>query len=193
LTEKAARRSSHSESWTFLVPIGNLVLTEAVGREFRVDRVTFVHRDRLPLVRERLHLGVRVSELKKRRRLKRFFEVAEAYAVVTESGSRRGVERRCLEMVREELNLLSLSQLGYSLRALMRPIVPEGEVVHSYVDYLTVRSRAAAQDSAPWDSFEITAQKSDVVLDERWKRFQNMLFFASLLKILRRETHVDAG
>ena len=192
MSEKAPRRASRNESWTFLIPIGNLVLTEAVGREFKVDRVTFVHRDRLPLVRERLRLGVRVSELKKRRRLKRFFEVAETYAVVTESGSRRDVERRCLEMVREELHLLSLSQLGYS-RALMKPIVPKGEVVHSYVDYLTVRSRAAAQDTAHWDSFHITAQKGDVVMDASWKRFQNKLFFANLLKILRRETQVDAG
>ena len=71
MSEKGAQRSSLSESWTFLVPIGNLVLTEAVGREFNVDRVTFVHRDRLPLVREKLGLGERVSELKKRRRLKR--------------------------------------------------------------------------------------------------------------------------
>src|SRR5215212_274181 len=128
LSEKGAQRSSRSESWTFLVPIGNLVLTEAVGREFKLDRVTFVHRDRLPHVRERLRLGVRVSELKKSPRLKRFFEVAEAYAVVTESGSRKDVgdiKRRCLKMVKDELHLLSLSQLGYSPRALMKPIVPE--------------------------------------------------------------------
>jgi hypothetical protein len=138
LSEKGAQRSSRSESWTFLVPIGNLVLTEAVGREFNVDRVTFVYRDRLPLVREKLGLGERVSELKKRRRLKRFFEVAEAYAVVRQSGTRKGVERRCLEIVREELHLLSLSQLGHSFRGQMRPVLPAGEEVHSYVDFLIV-------------------------------------------------------
>lgn len=192
MSEKTDRRSSGGESWTYLVPIGNLMLTEAVGREFKVDRVAVVHRDRLPLVRERLSLGVRVSELKKRRRLKRFFEVAEAYAVVTESGSRREVERRCLEILREELHLLSLSQLGYSLRALTRPIVPEGEAVRSYVNFLTVCSRAPAQDSAPRDGL-VPLQKRDMVMDAGWKRFQNELFFTNLLKILRRETKVEAG
>jgi hypothetical protein len=188
-----------AESWTVLVPIGNLVLAdEGVNREFRVDRVTFVHRDRLPFVRRRLRLGVPVSELKKlkkSRRFERFFEAAEAYAVVTHSGSRKEAERRCLEIVREELHLLSLSQLGYSpSRTLMKPLVPQGEVVHSYVDYLSVRSRAAKQDSAPLDGLKITAQKDDfLVIGAPWKHFQDTVFFTNLLKILRRETKVEAG
>jgi hypothetical protein len=188
-----------AESWTVLVPIGNLVLAdEGVNREFRVDRVTFVHRDRLPFVRRRLRLGVHVSELKKlkkSRRFERFFEAAEAYAVVTHSGSRKEAERRCLEIVREGLHLLSLSQLGYSpSRTLMKPLVPQGEVVHSYVDYLSVRSRAAKQDSAPLDGLKITAQKDDfLVIGAPWKHFQDTVFFTNLLKILRRETKVEAG
>src|SRR5215211_143297 len=55
--------------WTFVIPVDALYLTEAVGREFRIDRVTFIDRDKLPRVRrmkrERLGLGIPVSELKK--------------------------------------------------------------------------------------------------------------------------------
>ena len=111
--------------------------------------------------------------------------------MVRQSGTRKGIERRCLEIVREELHLLSLSQLGHSFRDQMRPVLPEGEDVHSYVDFLIVPSRAAAQDSAPWDSLKVTAQKGELVMDEFWNTFQNMGFFANLLKILRGETKVE--
>ena len=58
--------------------------------------------------------------------------------MVRQSGTRKGIERRCLEIVREELHLLSLSQLGHSFRDQMRPVLPEGKDVHSYVDFLIV-------------------------------------------------------
>jgi hypothetical protein len=47
--------------WTFVIRVDALYLTEAVGREFRIDRVTFIDRDKLARVRrkkrERLGLG----------------------------------------------------------------------------------------------------------------------------------------
>ncbi len=64
------------ERWTFVVPVEILVLTDAVSREFKVERVTFVHRARLPYVRKKLGLGVPVSELKKRQEGSSFFEDA---------------------------------------------------------------------------------------------------------------------
>jgi hypothetical protein len=61
------RHYSRRESWTFIVPVGNLSLTNAASREFRVEeRVTLVHKDRLPYVRKKHGLGMPVSELKKK-------------------------------------------------------------------------------------------------------------------------------
>ena len=59
---------SGRERWTVLVPVESLLLTDAVSREFKVERVTFVHRDRLPYVSKRHGLGVPVSDLEKRQR-----------------------------------------------------------------------------------------------------------------------------
>ena len=38
--------------WVLIVPVDQLYLTEAVDREFRVDRVRFVDKDKLPRVRK---------------------------------------------------------------------------------------------------------------------------------------------
>jgi hypothetical protein len=125
------RQMMADDSWTFVIPIDELYLTEAVGREFKVDRVTFIHRDKLPRVRkkkrERLGFGVPVSELKKHPLTKELLERAPTLALTRGSGTQEEeVERWCLDLVREELSLLTLSQLGYSNRRQMRPIVPAG-------------------------------------------------------------------
>ena len=91
--------------WVLIVPVDRLYLTEAVDREFRVDRVLFVHGDKLPYVRKRLGLGVRVSELKKHPWSKELFERWPAFAVVGGSGTQEEVEQQCLGLVREELAL----------------------------------------------------------------------------------------
>jgi hypothetical protein len=179
-------RNSRCENWTFIVPVANLVLTKAVGREFRMERVTFVHKNRLPYVRKNLGLGVPVSELKKRRSSS-FFEEAEAYAVVRASGTREEVESRCLKMVREELHLLSVSHLGYGRRGRIRSAVPKGEEIHSSVSLLSVRGR----DSTPLRRSTVTSPQNEMVLDWRWKRFQDQVLFTNLHKILQRQTQVE--
>ena len=103
-------------------------MTEDVDREFRIDRVTFVHRDKLPRVRRRLGLGTPVSEVKKTiSRRWNFFESGLAFAMVRESGGPEAVKHRCLRIIRDELSILTLSQLGYSRRRQMGPVVPAGE------------------------------------------------------------------
>jgi hypothetical protein len=177
------------EKWVFVVPVDALYLTDTVGKEFRVDRVRFVHRDKLPRVRRRLGFGMPVSELKKTTWVKEFFERAPALAVVRGSGTQEEVEQKCLELVREELSLLSLSQLGYSKRRQMGPIVPAGEVSHASVNYMVARSR----DMTGTLMARRTAPITQMRLDERWKNHQDHVFFTSLLKILRQETKVQAS
>ena len=180
---------SGRERWTFIVPVENLVLTDAVSREFKVERVTFVHRDRLPYVRKRHGLAVPVSELEKRQGGTSFFDQALAYAVVRQAGTRGEVERQCLEMVREELHLLSVSRQGYSRRGNGKPAVPKGEDVHSHASFLSVRGR----DGVPFRNFAATSPRNVMVLDGRWKRFQDRVLFTNLRKILWRKTKVESS
>ena len=50
-----------SERWTFIVPVDDLVLTKAVSREFKMERATFVHQDRLTYVRKRHGLAAAIE------------------------------------------------------------------------------------------------------------------------------------
>ncbi len=185
------KRATRRGSWTFIVPVGELYLTQAVGNEFRVDRVTLVHKDKLPRIRRRLGLAATVSELKRRRRwYRRFFEDKDAwaFAVVRQSGASEEVAQRSLMVVREELSILSLSQLGYHARNQMGPIVAPTELANSYVQYPAINSRDGSIVSN-W--FKRTAPRNQVVLDGRWKNYQDSVFFTGLLGILRGDTNVN--
>jgi hypothetical protein len=141
-------------------------------------------------VRKRLGLGIRVSELKKHPWSKELFERWPAFAVVGGSGTQEEVEQQCLGLVREELALLSLSQLGYSMRKQMGPVVPAGEVSHASMSYLLARSQDITGGRLKWQR---TAPLVQMALDGRWKTCQDDLFFTKLLKILRGETQVRGG
>jgi hypothetical protein len=177
------------ESWLLIVPVDELYLRDAVDREFRVDRVRFVDRDKLPRVRKRLGLGIRVSELKKTPWVKEFFERSPALAVVRGSGTQEEVEHQGLGLVREELTLLALSHLGYSKRKQMGPVVPAGEVSYASMNYLLARRR----DMSGSFKWRRTAPLAQMDLDGIWKNHQDYGFFTKLLKILRRETKVQGG
>jgi len=154
VSKKVRGKPSQRGNWVF--PVGGM-LTEAVGREYRVDRVTFVHKDKLPRVRKRLGLGATVPERKKIIRGWDFFESANAFAVVRHSGEQEEAERRGLEMVREELSILSVPHMGYSRRRHMGPIVAPGEVPNSYISYLPVGSRGSVREALSEDGVDRTS------------------------------------
>ena len=170
-------RDRVSEKWTFMVPMGNVVLHEDVGQEFKVDRVTFVQRDRLP------------PEVNKPSRLLDSFKLADTFAVVREPGTKDKVERRCLQLVREESSLLTLSQLGFAKRRQMRPIVPVSEVSIPF----SIPFRAVSSLGEFGKFFVTTPPVVALGLDGRWEHYQNHVFFTNLLQILRQETNVEAS
>jgi hypothetical protein len=178
-------------SWVFIVPVGELYLTETVGREFRVDRVTFVDRDRIPRVRTKLGLGATVGEIKSE--IKRtypywdFFDSAPAFAVMKQTGEPEKVQHHCLKIIREELSILALSKLGMS-RERMGPIALAGENTRSQITFLAHKARDRDLFGAPYLP---TAPSYQLVLHRRWKNYQDRFFFTKLLKILRRETKVE--
>jgi len=177
-----------SSSWTFMVPVGELLLMEAVAREFRIDRVTLVHRDKLPRVRKRLGLGATISEVKKTIPGWDFFDAGLAYAVMKQRGEPEEVQHQCLAVIREELSILALSQLGYSRRRQMSPIALAGENTHPYITFLAYNDRDRTRFGK---MFMMTTPSNQVVLDGRWKAFQDGVFFTKLLRILQGKTKVE--
>src|SRR5437762_6771983 len=88
--------------WIFIVPIGGLVLTKAVDQEFRIRRVLFVAKEKLPRIRQRLGIQTPISQIKISTSYKHFFEDADAFAVTRCKGTPATSKLECLNLVRDE-------------------------------------------------------------------------------------------
>jgi hypothetical protein len=127
-------------TWVFVVPISKLKLTETVDFEFRIDRVTFVASDRLARRRKRFGLPHRISELREKRKgmLEKFFDWAPCFATIRRKGKLSDFEDAVLELIREELSILALSQLGYCKRGdISCPSISEENPIRSRSLYVT--------------------------------------------------------
>ena len=172
--------------WVFIAPIGNLILTEAVGQEFRVDRVVFVARDKLPRIRRRLGINTRISEIKKPVSYARFFGIADALAVVRHRGKPGELRKKCLQIVRDELAILATSQLGYAKRRSTGYLALYGEHQSGQIRHLFLNKN----DPSKPMQHRLTKSPLPLLLNGRWKTFQEKIFFFKLLKILWKEVPV---
>lgn len=172
--------------WVFITPIGNVVLPEAVKGEFTVNRVLFVSRNKLPRIRKRLGINMRLSEIK-RQIYSDLFNSAETFAVVRQSGRPAEIEPKCFRLVKDAISILALSQLGFSRRKFTGYIGLFGE------HHGTTAHNAFLNTENPAMSFDdrLTRSPMPLRLDGTWKTFQTKLFFFKLLRILHRELRVD--
>lgn len=184
---EATRGKPDNQPWSFVVPIGNLVLGDIVGRELRVNRVIFVDRDKLPYVRRRLGFYFRVSELDRRKDNSNFFKKANTYAIVRHTGCPQQVESACLKILREELAMLNLSYLGYAKRKQVSfPAIVGEHRINTFGFVLT----------NPKTSATVAVSKSAVnpnglLLDGRWALSRSARTFKSLIKIFSKSVKVS--
>lgn len=172
--------------WIFLTPVGNLVLTNSVNKEFKVDRVLFVDQKKLPRIRKRLGLNARVSEIKKSTAHTNFFEHANTYAVMRTKGRPVDLETECFRTIRDALSILALSQLGYSKRRFVGQLSLLGEHKVPSIEHFFLNKN----DSSKLTKAQLTKNPSPLILDERWNKFQKQMFFTNLMKILSKERQV---
>jgi hypothetical protein len=182
---------AHGE-YLFVVPVVNLILGKAVNREFRVNRVTFIARDKLPRVRQRFGIRKRLSE---------FPETWHGFmsqtkgdncnnvALVRQTGKPKEIWRECYRLVAEESALLSLSYLLYSKRKYGRAMGTRGQFAVGGRDYAFVgtdNNHLLLSSSAATHTFPME-------LDANWKSFHRKFFFFNLLKLLRGEASIDVS
>lgn len=171
-------------SWLFMTPVANLVLGKAVDREIRIDRVLFMHPDRLHRVRKRLGIRCRISELHDM--WKELLHEGKTVALVRHSGTPRELKAKCFRLVKDELAILASSQLGYAKRRFARQVGLAGEFQLGRVSHLFLNrhNKLATGGGA------LTTSPHYLELDEHWKRWQRQAFFFDLLKILQKNTKV---
>lgn len=170
-------------NWVFLTPIENLVLTKELGREITVDSVTFVDRDRLPYVRQRLGFKRPISEIKSQgpgRLFSDFFTISQTYAVARRRGKVSDIEIQCYRQVKDAVSILAVSQLGYARRRFSPHISVDGE-------YKAPRMRRLFVDPASGVlnyGGRVTGGIGDLALTGHWMNFEKHGFFFKLLDLL---------
>jgi len=183
-------KSIHEEqgAWVFLVPISNLVLTKAVNFEFKIERTTFVSTDKLPKRRKRFGIPNRISDLKDKNKigLGDFLSSSACFATLRQTGKLVDWEETIFEIIREELAILALSQLGFVKRQYMSsPSISEEKPRSSRSYYAT----NAATGSGTWSN-RLLGGVRPLHIDAAWKRSNQNSFFFDLLKIIRGEIKV---
>jgi hypothetical protein len=180
-----------SGTWVFLAPVRRLVLTDAIDNEITIDRITFVGPNKLPRIRSRLGFHKRISHFKSRQRgvLKHVFSEGTAFATSRFTGEGRTHLDNFLNQVREELVLLSLTQLGIRKRRNNSfPVLSEEFPIGHRV--LLMMNTNKDSWYAP---HELVGRFTDLVLDELWRENQQRGFFFDLLKIFQGTTKVSPG
>lgn len=176
--------------WIFITPIDRLELTKAINKEFRINRVTLVSKDKLPRIRKRLNIPGRISEIGKSKYkenrgfkdiIQGFFKSSGTYAVLKYKGKPKEKEQDCIRVINDELNILALSQLFYSKRKFNRQINIK---TSDKADYLRKISLNKHQKEY-FFGLKKDYNPAPFKLDQDWINFHKRFFFFDLIKLIR--------
>ncbi|MEW6028622.1 MAG: hypothetical protein ACOYZ8_01415 [Chloroflexota bacterium] len=186
--QEILKKSKAFGKWIYITPVSGVILTKAVKNEFQINKVILISKDKLRRVRKRFGFKERLAELEKRSAHYRdFFNVADTYAIAWYSGSPEEVLAFCRKLVRNELAILTLSQLGYGKRKLGPYPTIQGEGQTKRVQEFLYETNGERTRI----SGQVTGNLENLALHGNWLRFQRDGFFAKLLKVLRGDIHVS--
>lgn len=175
-------------TWLYVAPVIGLELTSEVNFEHQVVRATFVASDRVPRRRKRLGFPRPISTLRGNypAPIERVLNVAPTVVVLKQRGTGREAQDTCVSLAREELALLTLSQLGYARRLNAAAPVISTEGSRSVRAALMLN----AKHNVWYQSNQSLGKQLTLRLDGRWLNWQRNFFYTRLLKILRKEITV---
>jgi len=170
-----------NDNWTILVPISNLELTKKIKNEIKIDKVTFIASKKIPYINKKLGSNIKLKDvLKKLFKLQRD-EISKykTFAILRLAGTPSDIKERSLSIIRDELAILSVSQLGYSNRNNKKsPSISKESPNASSSSFML------SDDN--WINYnKILSNRGPLVLDEVWYSFNKKVFFYNLLKIFR--------
>jgi hypothetical protein len=184
------------DDWIFIIPIRGLVLTKDINEEFKVNRVTFVTKQKLPRIRKRLGLPATLSDLTEiisqndkdfKKTVKEFLKSSTTFAVLPYKGKPKEKQKDCIRIVNEELNILSLSQLGWSTRKFNNRI--EIKTSEKKLIYKTLDINKHHKEFT--HGLKTTFNPVPLILDKKWISFHKRFFFFELIKIIKGESTVS--
>lgn len=183
-------------NWIFVTPIDGLELTKVINNEILINRVTFVSKEKLPLIRKRLGIPIPLSELLKNtgkreksieKITKDFFESSKTFAVLPYKGKPEEKEKDCIRLVRDELNILALSQIGWSSRRFNRRLEILTSDKTPYFRKINIDKETAGY------TYDIKKAFSPLplVTNEKWLSFHKRFFFLELLRMIKGKSSIS--
>jgi len=177
--------------WVFIAPISGLILTDDIKNEIRIDKITFITAKKLSRVWKRLGLPVSTAALIKKSPYVygNFFSSNDVFAVSTLGGIGLDREQDFLKLVRYEINILSLSHLGYGRRSGNYGISLSEENPRASRNFLMMNFKNT--DAVLNDN--LVGKYLPISLDKRWKMNAKKRFFDELIKVLRYDKNISDG
>lgn len=176
-------------SYLFFAPITGIQIARQLNREICIDRVTFISSQKLPRIRKRLGISQPLSEIRKDHSwLDSVFETPTV-AFLWLKGKPEDTRNQCLELIQQELDILSVSQLGWGRRH--RNSYPR--IMGTWIGGVTSTTHFNSQGQIA--NIHVSQQTRDLIplsIDGMWRNYhRDVGFFFSLLKIIRGETKVE--
>jgi len=174
-------------SWLLCAPISSLDLTKSVNYEYKINRVTFIDSKKLSRRRKRMGFPNVLSFYVDKFR-QNLFCSENVVAIVRHGGTGKESKDVMLKLVKEELDLLSLSQLGYSPRYrnatpnIGKKLVSQCNIFMANLDTGSLITRSHRE-----------GKLFHLCLNEDWKNYQKNSFFPGLIKILDGSVKVESG
>jgi hypothetical protein len=182
-------KSNEYVKWLFLAPISNVVFGNKELSEFRIDRIILFNSKKLPRIRKRIGFPCRLSEYESKHpnTYNNFFRKYDTFASMRLTGQNETTKDKFLSVVREELSLLSLSQLGFSRRRynaspVIASEISRGRTLFFMMDTKTRHWIQGNYASGKWNTISI---------EKFWFNHQKEGFFLDLLKVIRGEIKVS--
>jgi len=184
-----AKKKKQSNSHLFFAPIDGLQIDRKLNQELRIDQVTFVSSDKLPRIRNRLGISQPLSEIRKKHSwLDSLFD-SPTIAYLWLKGDPQDTRNRCLVLVQQELDILSVSQLGWRRRH--RNSYPRIQGARTGA----VLSTTHFNSQGDLANIHMSQQIRDLIpfsIDGMWRDYHRKVGpFFNLLKIIRGERKVQ--
>ena len=176
------------DQWTIIAPVEHVELFPAVNEEFRICDVTLITTKALTRRRRRFGLPHRIAKLRTSKSgwiATGIIDESSVVAVMRLSGSSDECEPKAVTAIRDELALLSASQLFFTKRQTVAAPSIKGERSTATTAQLWLGSSGSLMRP-----MKVVGPAVPLQMEGDWLHFQKQGFFSGLLRILRGEVHV---
>jgi hypothetical protein len=174
--------------WIYINPIKGIEMSDQIGSELTIQRVTFISSRKLKYVAKRFNLPTR-KEINKNPLFKEFFENNKTFGILRFKGKPSDKKVDSSKIIENELNILLSSILGWRTRKYAAGI----SLVSSSVKNFKTDIYLKKGEFSGSINNSVTTDPRPLILDKNWKKYHDYFFFTRLLKIIKQKTGIPSN